>query len=137
MVRYNWHQIVKLGKLKVLELAKQLGVFNKAYAVFEKKQRGAYFIACSIVYHAQQQIFKYYGSLTHNCYFQFNRVSSKLTFHERLWKECCAIAINSAKGWKRYYYVSRGDNGFLKITDREPKGNCARVDAAARVFIRS
>ena len=72
MARYNWHQLIKLGKTKVLELAEQLGVFNLAIAFFEKKQRGAYFKAASVVYRVLKSLselsfgeFKYYPTPSH------------------------------------------------------------------------
>lgn len=55
-MRCNWLQIIKLGKKRVLELAKELGVFNLAIAFFEKKQRGAYFKCASIVYQALKDL---------------------------------------------------------------------------------
>ena len=49
-MRYNWHQLIKLGKKRILQLAKELGVFKLAIAPFEKKVCGAYFKAASVIY---------------------------------------------------------------------------------------
>ena len=122
-MRYNffWSQIVKLGKLKVLELAKQLGVFDRAYAPFVKRQRGAYFKCCSIVYHAQKNQstgeFKYYRTMNPTEYIPFIRTSSLLKFHQSEFKAACAVSVNRAKVWHRYYYVSRDElsSSFLTI----------------------
>ncbi len=137
---YTWSQIVKQGFKQLLVTAQTLGVLDQVVELRRRNPVGVYLKCCSVVHRAQKNQsvgeFKYYATLAQSYYFQFNRVSSRLTFHESQWKECCAIAINSAKVWKRYYYVSRDGNGFLKITDHEPQGSCARVDAAARVFVR-
>ena len=80
---YNWHQLIKLGKRQVLELAKELGVYNRAIASFKKKQKGAYFKAASVVYQALK-----------NIKFNHNEIAIGRTWMPSSCFRCIVIPIN-------------------------------------------